>query len=52
MSLRGKRIIWASETDEGRKFDTAKIKYYTGGGTIAARDVFGKRMILLPNYQK
>jgi len=45
LSLKGKRIIWASETEEGRRFDTAKVKFYTGGGTITARGLYAKRML-------
>jgi putative DNA primase/helicase len=44
-TLKGKRIVWASETEEGRKFDVSKIKYYTGGGSIVARGLYDRRLI-------
>ena len=31
MALRGRRIAWASETDEGRKMDIGKMKWLVGG---------------------
>ena len=34
MALRGKRLVWASETDEGRRLDTAKVKWLVGGDTL------------------
>jgi putative DNA primase/helicase len=44
-ALRGKRIIWASETEEGRRFDVSKIKYLTGGGSLTGRDLYSRHMI-------
>ncbi len=35
--LRGARLVTATETTEGRRWDEAKIKMLTGGDTIAAR---------------
>lgn len=37
LALKGLRIAFASETDEGRKFSTSKMKWFTGGDTIIAR---------------
>lgn len=45
LALRGKRIVWASETEKDRKFDTAKIKAYTGGGVLSARGLYAKRNV-------
>lgn len=45
MALRGKRMVWASETGEGRKLDIAKVKWLVGGDRLVGRDVFGKRMV-------
>jgi putative DNA primase/helicase len=45
MALRFKRLIWASETDEGRKFATAKVKELVGGDTIHARSPYAKRAV-------
>ena len=42
MDLRGKRIIWASETNEGRKFNIGKVKWLTGGDTLKGRTPFAK----------
>jgi putative DNA primase/helicase len=35
--LRGARLVTATETEEGRRWDEAKIKMLTGGDRIAAR---------------
>ncbi len=45
MALRGKRIVWASETERGRQFDTQKVKWLTGGDTLVGRDLFGRRQV-------
>ena len=45
MKLRGCRMVWASETDEGRKLNAGKVKWLTGGDSISARPPFGKREI-------
>jgi putative DNA primase/helicase len=42
MSLRGKRITWASETREGQRLD---IKKLSGGDTLTAREPYGRREI-------
>jgi len=45
MSLRGRRIAWGSETDEGRRLNAGRVKWLTGGDSITARPPFGKREI-------
>ena len=42
LSFRGKRIIWASETSEGRKLNASRIKELCGGDTLNARAVYGR----------
>lgn len=42
MRLRGLRLVWASETQEGRKLDAGKVKLLTGGGELTARAPYGK----------
>lgn len=48
MRLRGRRLVWASETNEGRKMDVGKMKLLTGGGSLVGRPPFGKRDICFP----
>lgn len=43
VGLRGKRIVWASETGEGRKLDYGKVKWFTGGDTLTGRLLYAKR---------
>ncbi len=43
MTLRGKRLVWVSETDEGRRLNTGKLKWLSGGDTLTGREVYGKR---------
>ncbi len=45
MRLRGKRLAWASETNEGRRLNAGKVKWLTGGDTLVGRDPFGKKMV-------
>lgn len=45
MALRGKRLTWASETDEGRTLNAGRVKWLCGGDTITARPPFGKRQV-------
>ena len=45
MGLRGKRLVWASETNEGRKLDSSTVKELTGGGHLSGRVPYGKREV-------
>jgi putative DNA primase/helicase len=45
MRLRGLRIVWASETSQGRRFDAGKAKQLTGGGSIVGRPPYGRHEI-------
>lgn len=45
MALRGRRLVWGSETDEDVRIDLAKVKFLTGGDTLVGRPPHGKRMI-------
>jgi putative DNA primase/helicase len=45
LSLRGRRIVWASETSDGRRLNTGKLKELVGGDTLNARPLFGKHHI-------
>lgn len=49
-SLQGKRIAWASETDKGDRFDLGQVKFLTGGGTIPARQLYGKEYAFAPSH--
>lgn len=37
MGLRGLRMIWASESDEGRRFSPSRVKWLSGGDTLTGR---------------
>ncbi|UCF91073.1 MAG: DNA primase [Desulfobacterales bacterium] len=43
--LRGKRIVWASESGEGRNLDSGKLKWLTGGDTLTGRAPYGRRQV-------
>jgi len=45
MALKGLRLAIASETDEGRKFSAAKVKWLTGGDTLTGRGLYDKHLI-------
>ncbi len=38
--LRGKRIVWASETGQGRSLNAGKVKWLTGGDTLTGRQPY------------
>lgn len=42
VALKGKRFIYANETEEGRRLADARIKELTGGDTLNARAPYGK----------
>ena len=48
MFLQGRLVVWASETDEGRKLNPGRTKWLTGGDFITARPPYGKRNITFP----
>lgn len=43
MALKGLRLALASETDEGRRFSTSKVKWLTGGDTLTGRNPYDRR---------
>ena len=45
LSLRGKRLVWASETNEGRTMNTGKVKWICGGDTLTGRPLYGKHQL-------
>jgi len=45
MALRGRRLTWATESEEGRRFDAGRLKLLTGGDTLTGRPPYGKREI-------
>jgi putative DNA primase/helicase len=45
MSLRGRRLVWASEAEEGHQFAVGKIKLLTGADSLTGRPPFGKSNI-------
>ena len=45
MLLRGRRLVWGSETDEGRRLDIGKVKWLTGSDTLVGRPPHGKHMV-------
>jgi putative DNA primase/helicase len=58
VSLRNKRLIWASESKEGQKLNAGLVKQLTGDGFITARALFGNpvtfkqthKIIMLTNH--
>jgi len=45
MSLRGARLVFTSETNEGDRLDAAKLKELSGGDTISARAPYGRKQV-------
>ena len=42
MALKGRRVVFASETDEGRRVSPARVKWLTGGDTLVGRNPHDK----------
>ncbi len=45
MDLRGKRLAWASESEEGRRLAVSRVKLLTGADTLKGRPPHGIKMI-------
>jgi len=45
MKFRGARIVWASESNKKDRLDSARIKEFSGGDTISARNPYGRKQI-------
>jgi putative DNA primase/helicase len=50
MDLRGRRLCWCNETNEGRKLDLSLAKELAGGDTISARQLHGKITNFVPSH--
>lgn len=48
LELQGKRIAWASETGDGKKLNSEKVKLFTGGDTLAGRLNYSNEIISFP----
>ncbi len=49
-ALQGKRMVWASETSKGARFDVGQVKFLTGGGDIPARQLYGRDYSFVPSH--
>jgi putative DNA primase/helicase len=45
LSLRGRRVVWANETDEGRRMGTARVKWLCGGDTLVGRALYSNHEV-------
>ena len=45
MALRGRRIVYAAETDEGRYFDVSQVKWLVGGDKLVGRNLYDRRQV-------
>ena len=45
IAFRGKRLVWASETNEGGRMNVGKIKELVGGDTLNARAPYARRSV-------
>ncbi|MEW6187695.1 MAG: phage/plasmid primase, P4 family [Thermodesulfobacteriota bacterium] len=58
--LRGKRLVWISETDEGRRLNAGRVKWLSGGDTLTGRGIYDRdqvnfqpshKLVLLTNHR-
>jgi len=45
VELQGKRIVFANETNEGRRFNTGVVKWITGGSEIIGRGNYARHQV-------
>lgn len=45
VDLRGRRLVWASESGEGRRLNESRVKWLTGGDTLKGRPIHGKEIV-------
>ena len=50
IALRNRRIVWVNETNEGARLNGGQVKLLTGGGTIAARPLYGQATEFKPTH--
>lgn len=48
MQLRGKRLVWCSESNKSKTLDVAKSKWLSGGDTIVCRPLYGQLVSFTP----
>jgi len=60
LDLRGRRLVWGSESGDRQRLDAQKIKLWTGGGTLKGRAPYGAhqvawapthKLFLISNYK-
>lgn len=49
-NLRGKRLVWASESNEGRRINEGLVKQLTGGDRLNVRTLHSKPVEFLPSH--
>jgi putative DNA primase/helicase len=49
-ALRGKRVVWASESNEGRRLNVGLVKLLTGGDRLNVRTLHSKPVEFLPTH--
>lgn len=52
VGLKGQRLVFANETEEGRRLDEARVKDFTGGDTLTGRVPYGKADIMFEPSHK
>ena len=50
-NMRHCRLAFTNETKKNRKFDTMKLKDWTGGGTLTAREVYKSAINFKPQFK-
>jgi putative DNA primase/helicase len=45
LSLHGKRVVWASETNENRFLNGGRVKWLCGGDTLTGRPLYGRHKV-------
>jgi putative DNA primase/helicase len=51
MRLRGMRMVWGSESDEGRRFSPSRVKWLTGGDVLTGRHLQAEIVDFWPTHK-
>ena len=49
-ALKGKRMVWCAESDEGRKLSSSEVKRLTGGDILNARGLYREQASFRPTH--
>lgn len=52
LSLRGRRLVWASESEEGSNFAVSKLKWLSGSDSLTGRQIHERNLLIFTPTHK